>query len=854
MKTLSKMLMLFFIAAAFNVHSQQIIFEDFENGDPFTGNITTDYPQSNNNCPDPGYTVGHNLNSVCDDFPDVPAENPEPGHCMSTDEVEDPPSTRTIYRETGLNLNTNPHVARFRSVQRLAWLDDEWYTEQTEVAAVMYNFFPFGSADGTTDLPLNNSSWTDHEILLYPTQPTTRFRLTVTNPQRNGDFAVDDIELCGTDIDLTWIGPNRSCMDGEINICGTVEGCGYTDHVDLLIGRNNQVWLTLEVPVNTDGTFCYTSPNSDELLSLGLERGLYYDVVPRLTLNDPNQSIVTGSSFQGGLNNDFHLPAQAEASAIMNKSLTDLVNDYNTFCYGDPIFFHGTADESDRFHIGIRRRLISNPNDPFAWVTGKQEHYDFDGASYDLTTEFDFEIGYEYQITFGVSDVPDCVAWTPVVKTFKVIDCCEIEPFGYTSFPECTYEGHVFTIDVFFNETLTEDDIALIYSTNQNFDLLSTSIEVSQPSGSTTVSLTFESRGCSCEGDMVSFDIRLEGCENNIWIMSDNIPCCRSNCSGIELEYLEIVGECEIVNGEVAYTFEGWLELLPGTEIVSITAKGKGGICPANVLAFDYEEGNGGVSISGIVQSLNPDCEWGDIVLIIDTEVSCCKLRIPISYPEPCEEECLASVPNVESLCYGRLTISVPGSVTSVKVTNNLNGQTAIYPIGTVNCYPILSPNGNPQGVPCPGFIYRFNFDCENLENPEDSRYDITIAIGECKYRFVGDYCQSINCPILEDPTGDGGTRSSEDQGKEIITEFEVNLYPNPAVAGSSLNVKSTSLIKEVSFLDMQGRILASQQADQSSSNFTMITPADIQPGIYVVKLVTMDDEAKFMKLLILNQ
>ncbi len=860
MNNFNKFLWIIFLSFSISASGQQqIIFENFENGDPFTAaNINTGYEESDNDdCEHPSYRIGDNLQAVCDAFPDVDAIDPAPGNCMSMNEDNSNPPDRLVYSEQGLTLNAAPHVLRYRNVQRHGNLNHPAFTEPINMLAVILTSSGFAVAD--VDLPLNTTEWMSQTMIINPSSSGSVFAMGVSNPQLNGDFAIDDIDLCGTTIEIDHIGPKRWCMDGEINICGTVEACGLLDKVELIIGRDNQAWLTLEVDVDSNGNFCYSSPNADELFSLGLEPGLYYDVVPVLTLDDANHTTLVGESYLSGTNDDFRLHGQTEASVIFNKSANDKVTNLGTFCFGDPIFFHGTADQSDRFHVGVRSRPIGS-NGPFENWQGQQENFSFDGASYDLTEHFNFPVGFEYQVTFGVSDVPNCIGWTPVIGTFEVIDCCAIEPFGYTAFPECTYEGHQFKIDVLFNESLTEEDIDLIYSTSDNFKLIGTNIEISQPSGITTISLTFESLGCSCDGDMVSFDIRLEGCTNNIWIMSDNIPCCESDCSEINLDFANITDDCSIVNGEISYPFEGQLSALSGSEIISISANGTGGLCPTNIAVFDYQIVNEEVQFSGIVQALNPDCEWGDLELTIETDKACCTLVIPFSYPKPCDDvACLESAPAIEGIFEGiggnEVVISVPNSSGTVIIKDNLTGQTSTQSIGKVECGPYaLDKWGNWTGVDCEGFSYRVDYDCRDEDGEEtgSSLYDFTIIVGECEYRFVGDYCDE---PTYSTPKQDddviGGRSFDDSKG----AEFDVRIYPNPSIAGTNIYVESSAPMKQINIYDMNGQLLTSQDiaSDQPQKQAVLSKVSNLTNGLYLVKIVSVTDSIEYKKLVIQN-
>ncbi len=311
---------------------------------------------------------------------------------------------------------------------------------------------------------------------------------------------------------------------------------------------------------------------------------------------------------------------------------------------------------------------------------------------------------------------------------------------------------------------------------------------------------------------------------------------CSTSCSDIDLAWADIIGECEIINNEIGYWFEGELNLPPEATIVSIEAEGTNGNCPTDVVGFNYDA-NG--FISGALLSLDQNCSGGDIVLTVETETDCCEIVIPFtSFPDCDQEDCLEGGPSISSSCDGSIVMSVPPTTRTVTVTNNRTGVSTIHLIGVLQ---------GPVGANNVGFIMNFDGDCDELEDPNDSKYDFSIDFDGCTYRFIGDFCEE--CPEDGEPT-DGVTRDWS-SGAQKITE--VNVYPNPSIAGNDFNIESTSSIKNLTLKDMQGRTILSQQLKEASSSFIMSTPEDLQTGVYILQLLTMDDEFITKKIILID-
>jgi len=103
----------------------------------------------------------------------------------------------------------------------------------------------------------------------------------------------------------------------------------------------------------------------------------------------------------------------------------------NIFCFGEDIYLDGTASSNyDRFFLAIWRRPIgggaftyyANYGWSFTGNIGIRNLSQMFLTSGENPGEV-FEPGFEYQLQFAISNVPNCVPWVESLKTFTVV-CC----------------------------------------------------------------------------------------------------------------------------------------------------------------------------------------------------------------------------------------------------------------------------------------------------------------------------------------------------------------------------------------------------------------------------------------------
>jgi Secretion system C-terminal sorting domain len=102
----------------------------------------------------------------------------------------------------------------------------------------------------------------------------------------------------------------------------------------------------------------------------------------------------------------------------------------STFCLGEDIYLDGTASTGEnQYFIDAWRRPIGSTG-AFAyyaglgWFPGQVGVVNLSQLFAGLTPPVYFEPGYEYSIKLALSNLPNCIGWTPLEKTFKVI-CCD---------------------------------------------------------------------------------------------------------------------------------------------------------------------------------------------------------------------------------------------------------------------------------------------------------------------------------------------------------------------------------------------------------------------------------------------
>ncbi|MFM9949045.1 MAG: T9SS type A sorting domain-containing protein [Saprospiraceae bacterium] len=128
----------------------------------------------------------------------------------------------------------------------------------------------------------------------------------------------------------------------------------------------------------------------------------------------------------------------------------------NTFCFGEDIYFDGTASSNyDRFFLAVWRRPVGSVG-PFTYYANYGWTFTNNIGIRNLSQMFltsgenpgeVFEPGFEYQLQFAISNVPNCVPWVESLRTFTVT-CC----------------GNYLKAD--FKEELIDDDGGTSFSVN----------------------------------------------------------------------------------------------------------------------------------------------------------------------------------------------------------------------------------------------------------------------------------------------------------------------------------------------------------------------------------------------------
>jgi len=438
--------------------------------------------------------------------------------------------------------------------------------------------------------------------------------------------------------------------------------------------------------------------------------------------------------------------------------------------------------------------------------------------------------------------------------------------------PSCSDAGDQFTVEVWVNTPIGPNTIEEIYTEGTNYDYVSHTSAPLWIDGWSQLFITFETNACSCTGDMLVFDIRIKNCPTVIWLMTRNIPCCESDCSGITVEDYELDNDCYIVNGNKAFDFSASIWLDSGVEVLGVTAEGiDGGLCPSNVTDLSFNVSGGSLQIGGIIEVENPDCEYADIVLQIDTKFGCCEILLQFSMPDPCDEDCLDNAVTMDNVITGvgpvgqttnnhLVTISMPYPVgTTFTITNNQTGVTTTETVGNAICAPFSQDKwGNHQGTPCTGFVFHQNFDCSHdADKEEDTSYSFTIQIGECRYLLIGDYCDILNGdPVFPDdgpntPTGGGGFGLRE--ADNLNQTFEAEVFPNPASSYETLSIRTNSIIKQVQIFDTSGKMLINQLLTDPANEYQLDQLDLLDSGMYFIKILSTNNDQVIKKVTVIE-
>ncbi len=671
---------------------------------------------------------------------------------------------------------------------------------------------------------------------------------------------------------------NRNCVLHDFEIDGTYNLCDPTDVSSIVLEfyRNgNYTGVSIPVTVNNDGTWTYSGIMSTVVADFGLNFGTWYDIIPVMTSS--SGTVTRGTEFTLGTSNDLQFADRSDPLVTVNSTQNNPTFRQSTFCADAQIFYHGFDPLTTNHFSAISRRPIGtsgNFGEPRAigWVDAPLESY-----TGNLRTLYPgyIKAGFEYQVFVATSSSANCIAWSPTTTVFQVIDCCAPEAtIGFV--PECIGQDQEFVISVIVNAPLSGADIERIYSNNADYTYRS---HLSFQSGDQLVLLiTFVSNTCSCAGSPLLLDIVLLGCNETIWIMTDEpIPCCLESCEDVSLEAWES-GECIVVNGQVAREFS--LLVSSESDLLSVSAYDNDATCqitPTNLQITN--NGNGTSTITGIMLFDSPDCTSNALLTLqVGTEEGCCVLSRPFSFPDACEipPECLPAEPQPQLLSLGDLpslsfSINAPkGSL--VTIVDPQNNATYQRTVGIIECAPwMLGPNGEVIGLSeCNGFTIPApgNINCNRVDGETPNLpYRYEISYSECVAIVVGNYCDLTRSIPFDgfDPGGGGlpGGLSSEapallrsDATANSASAPTLSVYPNPLRGTDLLHVEVKDLsspIQSLYLADASGKTVAVIPVPEERARFQHQLEQKLNGGLYLVVMQLADGSRQVHRLIAID-
>ncbi len=234
----------------------------------------------------------------------------------------------------------------------------------------------------------------------------------------NNDFVAVTTGCCDL-TDTPGFTITTSCTNGVLTVTATSTEPGVTNHwwglMETSVCGNTSDAATLNggnpiVPVQggTSATFTITDFSKCYYIKHGIWLpGCYVWREARVPINLPR------------LNNVFNFE---DAAGVVK----------NTFCLGEDIYLDGTASTGEnQYFIDAWRRPIGNTG-PFTYYAGLGWTLNSQIGIVNLSQLFAnlgspvyFEPGYEYSIKLALSNQPNCIGWTPLEQTFKVICCTD---------------------------------------------------------------------------------------------------------------------------------------------------------------------------------------------------------------------------------------------------------------------------------------------------------------------------------------------------------------------------------------------------------------------------------------------
>ncbi len=442
---------------------------------------------------------------------------------------------------------------------------------------------------------------------------------------------------------------------------------------------------------------------------------------------------------------------------------------------------------------------------------------------------------------------------------FEEVDCCDIDDSLY-SVPECVRQGEEFTVIVELEGNVEFEEIDEIYSNDNNYTYVSHF--VLNLHGETLVFITFISNTCTCEGEMLIFDIRLTDCAEVIWIMTDNIPCCADECETVTIQdwYAE---DCTIINGNPARYF--CLEVSSIDPITDVFATTNTVFCQTTLVELEVNNlsGSNNYSICGFMVFDDPNCTGhAKVSLKVETESTCCLIEQSFSFPKGCglERSCLKSAANFEIIIGKGMDISIgipQGEV--VTVFDHIANSTNDYTVGLVHCGPFMSSSSggiNPGPLDCNGIVLPTPnmADCFNTETSDPIvNYHYEITWNNCVWDVIGNLCDE---PLVTfSPPGFTGRNASVEEDENSFSD-PIKVFPNPVDQSGFLNFDFGNLKTPVSTIevrDVSGKIMESFIPVSGQNKFQHQLNQPLSKGIYFLVFYLEDGQVRSTKLVSLD-
>ncbi|MEL6862836.1 MAG: T9SS type A sorting domain-containing protein [Bacteroidota bacterium] len=477
-----------------------------------------------------------------------------------------------------------------------------------------------------------------------------------------------------------------------------------------------------------------------------------------------------------------------------------------------------------------------------------------DGFDGDLNSLYPgyFKAGWEYQLYIASynCDPEVCVAWTPEIITFEVVNCCA--PNVVFETPECVAQGEPFTVQATLEAPLTPDQIQLIYSYYPNYDYIS---HTATPTDSSLqLDIVFVSNTCTCDGELLVFDIILAGCPGTIWVMTEDLPCCLSECEGAQVVNWH-TSDCILYNGQLARTF--CLSVSSPNIIEEVLAGTNSVTCQVDLAELEILsiQTDGTHTICGVMIFQDASCTGHALVsLVLRFREVCCTIERGFSFPGSCDvgEECMAANPDpqlvLESALHLALNLPVGSTVT---VIDRTNGAVYTPTVGSIFCvsediFGFEDCNGIKLPVPT-------DLNCLD-HHGEDPKflYQFEIRWGDCVWLVSGDYCDGL--PIYTGNPFEWGLRSSavEENNRKVVDG--INVFPNPITGSSSLYIDIRGVeVVEISLMNINGQLIGTILPAEEESIFQYHLDRSIPTGIYLMMFRLEDGSVRSQRLVVNN-